>query len=209
MELTLLGHSCVLVASGALILIDPGENSMVDTHWAAANVIDAIAITHEHRDHLDTEAIGRIRHLHPDVIVVAHPVVAQLLPGIHVRTVEPGDSVLVRNTQMQVGGGIHADVFPGVPGIANLTYTIDGFYHPGDSLDIPAGDVAALALPVAGPWLKLGDAAQFLAAVAPRVAIPIHMGDVVDPAHSLDILQAAVPDGTVLARPAAGVRFTV
>ncbi len=60
----------------------------------------------------------------------------------------------------------------------NTGYVVDdgAFYHPGDSLFVPEQKVDVLGLPTSAPWLKTGEAVEFLRTVAPRVAVPIHQG---------------------------------
>ena len=48
-------------------------------------------------------------------------------------------------------------------------------YYPGDSYAVPEGvDVRVLAAPVGAPWLKIGEAMDFVLAVAPREAFGTH-----------------------------------
>ena len=47
-------------------------------------------------------------------------------------------------------------------------------YHPGDSLFVPDTRVDVLLTPVSGPWFKLGEGLDFVRAVAPQQAYPIH-----------------------------------
>ena len=55
MRLTKLGHSCVrLDKDGAILVIDPGGWS---DPAAALDGAAAVLVTHEHRDHLDADAI--------------------------------------------------------------------------------------------------------------------------------------------------------
>jgi L-ascorbate metabolism protein UlaG (beta-lactamase superfamily) len=52
---------------------------------------------------------------------------------------------------------------------------VDGTHlHPGDSLVPPADQVQVLFVPIAAPWLKIAEAIDYLHAVAPRIAVPIH-----------------------------------
>ena len=51
----------------------------------------------------------------------------------------------------------------------------DEFYYPGDSYAVPKGvDVKLLAAPLGAPWLKIGEAMDFVLAVAPRQAFGTH-----------------------------------
>ena len=58
----------------------------------------------------------------------------------------------------------------------NAGYVIgDGaFYHPGDALFVPDEDIDVLGLPAGAPWMRTGEAVDFMRAVKPRVAVPIH-----------------------------------
>ena len=46
--------------------------------------------------------------------------------------------------------------------------------HPGDALFTPGEPVDVLATPAAAPWMKISEAVDYLRAVAPTRAVPIH-----------------------------------
>jgi L-ascorbate metabolism protein UlaG (beta-lactamase superfamily) len=75
-----------------------------------------------------------------------------------------------------VVGGEHAAIYRDYPGITNSAFLIDhgAFYHPGDALFVPEQSVDVLGAPVAAPWMKTSEAVDFIRAVKPRVAVPIH-----------------------------------
>jgi len=50
----------------------------------------------------------------------------------------------------------------------------DEFYYGGDSYTVPDVPVSLLAAPVGAPWLKIGEAMDYVLAVAPRHAFPVH-----------------------------------
>jgi L-ascorbate metabolism protein UlaG (beta-lactamase superfamily) len=172
MRLTKFGHACVRVErDGAVLVIDPGTF----TDAGALAGADAVLITHEHPDHLDLDKLtglagGTTIHTHPDV--------AAKLAGLDadVRAVTAGDSFQAAGFDIRAYGGQHAVIHADVPRIANLGFLLDGtVYHPGDSLDVPAGaTVETLLVPVNAPWLKLAEAVDFVRAVAPRRAYGIH-----------------------------------
>jgi L-ascorbate metabolism protein UlaG (beta-lactamase superfamily) len=57
---------------------------------------------------------------------------------------------------------------------ANTAYLLEGdIFHPCDAF-IPPPRRVRLLLPVGGPWLKIGEAIDYLRAVEPELAIPIH-----------------------------------
>ena len=59
--------------------------------------------------------------------------------------------------------------------MTNNGYVIDErVLHPGDAFIKPPESVEVLLLPVGGPWMKVGEAIDYLRAVDPRVVIPIH-----------------------------------
>jgi L-ascorbate metabolism protein UlaG (beta-lactamase superfamily) len=172
------GHSCVLLDTGsARLLFDPGTLS---SGFEDARDLDAILITHQHPDHLDTARLPALVAENPQaaLIVDAGSVTETARLGLAAEEVMPGDTLPLGGTEVTVVGGEHAIIHPSVPVPPNAGYVVgDGaFYHPGDSLFRPAQKIDVLGLPTAAPWLKAGDAVDFLRAVAPRVAIPIHQG---------------------------------
>jgi L-ascorbate metabolism protein UlaG (beta-lactamase superfamily) len=74
-----------------------------------------------------------------------------------------------------------------LPGIWSEPAALDGadavlvthehsVYHPGDALQVPAGPVETLPVPAHGSWMKLCEAIDFVRAVRPARAFPIHDG---------------------------------
>lgn len=57
--------------------------------------------------------------------------------------------------------------------------------HPGDALFIPDEEVDVLATPAAAPWMKIAEAVDYLRAVAPRHAVPIHQGIIAPEARGI------------------------
>ena len=57
--------------------------------------------------------------------------------------------------------------------------------HPGDALCVPGEDVEVLATPAAAPWMKISEAVDYLRAVAPRHAVPIHQGIIAEEARGI------------------------
>jgi len=91
--------------------------------------------------------------------------------------------------------------------VPNNGYLIDGTtLHPGDSFTPPPGELDVLLLPTGAPWLKLSDAVDYLRAVEPRTAVPIHEAVLSRPAMHYGMFENLGPAGTtvqVLEREAA------
>ncbi|MGW0251936.1 MBL fold metallo-hydrolase [Nocardia goodfellowii] len=179
MIITHYGHACVLLELPSRdrptrILIDPGSYS---TDYAGLRDLDAILITHAHPDHLDVDGVTALVEHNPDAQLLHGPAAAVALAerGTSGRVVEPGTTVSVRGIRIIVTGGTHACIHPDLPGSENNGYLIaDTVFHPGDSFDLPPSTADTVLIPAGGPWMKIGEAIDYLRAAAPRVAIPIH-----------------------------------
>jgi L-ascorbate metabolism protein UlaG (beta-lactamase superfamily) len=177
-RITHFGHSCVLLETGSSrLLFDPGVFS---AGFEELRDLDAILITHQHFDHLDAERLPALVAANPAATLVVDPGSVEETGklGLAAERVAPGDSLTLGGAAVSVVGGEHAIIHPTVPMPPNTGYVVDhgAFYHPGDSLFVPEQRIDVLGLPTAAPWLKTGEAVDFLRAVAPRVAVPIHEG---------------------------------
>ncbi len=178
MRLTKFSHSCVrLEHDDAVLVIDPGTLSERE----ALDGVDAVLITHEHFDHLDTEALADALGKRPSVAIYTHPDVAAKLTdlGGAVNTVVAGDEFTAAGFRVRAYGGLHAIIHPDIPRVANLGFYLEDarLYHPGDSFDVPGdAQVDTLFVPVSAPWLKMSEAIEFARQVAPRRAHPLHDG---------------------------------
>lgn len=92
-----------------------------------------------------------------------------------VSAVAPGDGLSVAGFEVAVFGGVHAAIHRDIPVVANVGYLVDGtLYHPGDSYHVPDAAIDTLLVPTSGPWTKVGEAVDFVRAVAPGRLIQIH-----------------------------------
>lgn len=176
MKITKYGHACVLVEEAdARILIDPGSYSgNVD-----ATGVNAILITHNHQDHLDTGLVTAILERNPgaQVVTVAEAGKNLAEAGIAFATIEDGEEIAISGVPVRSFGKHHSYIYGEMPQCQNTGYMIaNRFYYPGDSLHVPDAQVEILALPVAGPWMKIAEAIDFAKAVNPKVVIPVHDG---------------------------------
>jgi L-ascorbate metabolism protein UlaG (beta-lactamase superfamily) len=189
MQLTHFGHSCLLArfrsdngSGDTTLLFDPGTFSH---GFEGITGLSAILITHQHPDHADTSRLGALVDANPDAALYADPQTAAQL-GDRWQPVHAGDELSINGLAVRGMGGVHAVIHPEIPLINNISYLVGDsghparLMHPGDALFIPPEPVDVLALPAAAPWLKISEAVEYLRAVKPSRAIPIHQG-VVNP----------------------------
>ncbi|MFC6091388.1 MBL fold metallo-hydrolase [Saccharothrix lopnurensis] len=198
MHIVHFGHSCLLVGTGgARLLFDPGTFS---SGFEQVTGLDAILVTHEHLDHLDADRLPGLRAANPGA-----PLFAPFdLDGA--TRVAPGDVLEVAGSTVHVLDAPHEVIHRDLPVPANVGYLVDhgAFYHPGDSLTVPAQRVDVLALPTAAPWMKVSDAADFLAAVSPRRAVPVHEALLARTEVYYRVLTGTAPAGVEVVVPTRG-----
>jgi len=164
-KITKYTHACVrLEHEGRVLVIDPGV-------WSEPRALagaDAVLVTHEHGDHID---VLRLAGLGAPVYAPETADVGKL----EVTRVSPGEEFTAAGFAVRAAGGRHAFIHGGRPDCANLGYLVDSaLYHPGDSLHVPDQPVETLLVPVHGSWLKVGEAIDFVRAVAPARTFGIH-----------------------------------
>ncbi|MDB5259657.1 MAG: metal-dependent hydrolase [Candidatus Taylorbacteria bacterium] len=180
MKITKLGHCCLIVeTSGIRIMTDPGNYS---TKQNEAKDIDVILISHEHTDHLHIESLQQVLANNPEAVVYTNSSVGKLLdaavPPIPYQIIEQGDRKEVKGASIEGFGKDHAPIYKELELVLNTGYMIDGrFFYPGDSFYVPSKSVEILALPIAGPWMKISEALGYAQAVKPKACIPVHDGN--------------------------------
>jgi L-ascorbate metabolism protein UlaG (beta-lactamase superfamily) len=198
MNLTHLGHACILVETQtSRLLFDPG----VFSSFEHLRDLDAVLISHQHPDHVDAPRLAALLADNPRARLVVDVDSVTAVPGLPEASVvvRPGDVVAIGGASVRVVGGLHAAVWGDIPGCTNAAYLVDdgAFLHPGDSFHMPEQDVDVLAVAIDAPWLKLAEAVEYVTAVRPRVAVPIHEGETTDPAKYAGMLAAFSPAGVV------------
>ena len=158
---------------GQTLLIDPGSFTLpLDELQRLVGVV----ITHEHPDHWTPEHLDRILRDAPGTPVFGPAGVVRAAEGYEITEVAPGDSVTAGDFTLRFFGGVHAEIHSSIPLIDNVGVLVDDeLYYPGDSYAVPEGvEVQTLAAPLGAPWLKIGDAIDFVLAVTPRRAFGTH-----------------------------------
>jgi L-ascorbate metabolism protein UlaG (beta-lactamase superfamily) len=174
MRVTKFEHAALtLTDQGKKLVIDPGSFTLPLTELAD---VVAVVITHEHPDHWTSDHLDRILEYAPDVPIYGPEGVAAAAAGYNITVVHPGDTVTVEPFTLEFFGGRHNVIHESIPVVDNVGVLVDGdFYYPGDSYAVPDGaNVKLLAAPVGAPWLKIGEAMDFVLAVAPRQAFATH-----------------------------------
>jgi L-ascorbate metabolism protein UlaG (beta-lactamase superfamily) len=175
MRFTKLAHAGVkLVKDGATLVIDPGT---FGPGTQALTEADAVLITHEHFDHLDTGALRTALDARPGLQVWASTAVADQLGSFRgrVQPVRHGDTFTAAGFQVSVHGQEHALSHREIPVVPNTGFLVDGeLFHPGDALTVPDEHVPTLLVPVCAPWLKSAEFVDYFREVNPRRGFAIH-----------------------------------
>ncbi|WP_127474576.1 MBL fold metallo-hydrolase [Microbacterium sulfonylureivorans] len=174
MRVTKFEHATLtLLEAGRTLVIDPGAYT---TPLIDLEDVVGIVITHEHPDHWTSEHLDRLLKAFPGTPIYGPEGVARAAAGYEVTAVHPGDTLELGPFRLEFFGGRHAVIHESIPVIDNVGVLVnDAFYYPGDSYAVPSGkDVRLLAAPVGAPWLKIGEAMDFVLAVAPRRAFGTH-----------------------------------
>jgi len=183
-----LGHASFRIdGRDAVVYIDP---------WKLRKPVpgDLVLVSHEHFDHCSTDDISAV--LKPTTVIVCSPSAQAGLKGLvgpdRLRIIGPGDEVTVGavtvravaayNTAPERQGFHPRD--KAKPRVGFMV-TIEGatVYHTGDSDGVPEMDGLApdvLLIPVGGTYtMDARQAAEAAARIGPRMAVPMHWGDIV------------------------------
>jgi len=174
MHITKHEHAALRIdEAGKSIIIDPGSFT---TPLDALTDVVAVVITHEHPDHWTASHLDRILRDAPGIPVFSTAGVAAATGDHEITIVEPGEERTVGGFTLRFFGGTHAVIHGSLPPVENLGVLVnDELYYPGDSYAVPEGvDVRTLAAPIGAPWLKIGEAMDFVLALAPRRCFGTH-----------------------------------
>jgi len=192
-RITWVGHATVLIETGdARLLTDPVLRDRV-MHLrrqvptpAHPGTVDAVLISHLHHDHLHKASLRGLSDT-----AVAPVGSSRYIPRYDVREVRVGDTVTIAGTTVEATPAWHDGrrrPGPGAKELDTLGYLVDGIWFAGDTdlnpeMEALRGRVDVALIPIWGWGPSLGPghldpagAAQAIALIAPRIAIPIHWG---------------------------------
>ena len=196
MDIIWLGHASFKIKTLELtIYIDPYVGDYDD-------VADIILMTHDHYDHADANKVKQIRTDDTEIITTA-----KLAPRFSATVMKPGDELEVKGIKIKAVRAYNTNKFrePNVPyhpkqeDMVGFIIEIEGktLYHAGDTDVIPEmkdikADIALL--PVGGTYtMDAKEASEAVALIKPRLAIPIHWGEIVgtkeDAEHFKELLE--------------------
>lgn len=177
MKIKKIGHCCLVIEINKLrILTDPGAFTSAQNKIKS---IDLVLITHEHADHFHLESLKEIVENNPNVRVISNSSVGQKIKeaGLPYEVLEGGVCLEIGGIKIEAFDCRHEEIFENVGQVPNTGYLIaDKLFYPGDSFGEIEKPVEILALPVAGPWCKIGDAIRYALKVAPQKVFPVHDG---------------------------------
>lgn len=180
---------------GLVVYIDP---------WGVTEDVpaDLIFLTHAHYDHYQPHEIGRLST--PSTKLVAPYDIARELKG-DVTPVTPGESHEVGGVKFTTVPAYNIaeerlDMHPKVNGWVGYLLELGGhtYYHAGDTDALPeleSLDTDVAMVPIGGTYtMDYQEAADFVKAMEPQVAVPMHYGFVVcSPSHAKLFRKAAEP----------------
>lgn len=174
MRIEKFGHACLLLETpNARVLVDPGTFS---AGFEQVQGLTALAFTHAHADHIDEARVPELAAANPDATIIADRGTVDVLAGLGIMAeVADPRRVFDVGERLEVIGECHAPIHDDIPVIPNVGYLFaERLFHPGDALSIPEREVEIVAVPVVAPWMRVSEGIDFLRAVSPSVAIPIH-----------------------------------
>lgn len=188
-----IGHASFRIESAVRIYLDPWKLQQTPP-------ADLILVTHGHRDHLSPEDIARIA-TPGTVIVIAAPYADQLHGDV--RPLMAGQSITVGEVAIEAVPSYNTNKpnHPRSAGNVGFIVEVGGrrIYHAGDTDLIPEMssfrcDVALL--PIGGKYtMDVEEALEAVGRIRPKVAIPMHWGDIVGSAKDAERFRSGMPEG--------------
>ncbi len=199
-KLTWLGHDGFRIQDGQVVYIDPYQIE-------GGPKADIVLVSHEHSDHCSLDDLKKI--VGPNTTIVAHIQSKSELSKLKVKEIKImrlGDKINLGDIGIEAVPAYNVNKFrepgkvfhPKEDGKLGYVLTVKGFriYHAGDTDHIPEmknirADIALL--PVSGTYVMTAqEAAEAVAAINPKVVIPMHYGAIVGSRKDAETLQTLV-----------------
>lgn len=160
---------------GVHLLTDPG----MFTREAQERLIgiDAILYTHEHQDHFHLESLRLILRNNPKAVVIANRATAMILQQANIphQVLDHEGELTVGAVSIKGFGTQHAVIHASLPLIQNTgLYIADRLWYPGDAFPQLPVHPEIIALPIAGPWMKMSDAIDYAISIKPSMCFNVH-----------------------------------
>ena len=199
-RITWLGHASFRIdGNKSTVYIDPWK-------LTEAKPADLVCITHSHFDHLSVEDVEKIRQ---QSTVIMGPADCQATFGPAFKEISPGASHTVGDVTVEAVPAYNTDkdFHPRASNWLGYIVTVDGVrvYHTGDTDVIPEmKDVQTdvVLIPVGGTYtMTVRQAVDALKSINPKVAVPMHCGDIVGTLNDRDALKAESDYSVVILDP--------
>ena len=178
MTITKIGNCCLYIEiDGVRILTDPGTYS---TEQDEVVGIDFVLISHEHADHYHLDSVRAIIKNNPEAVIITNSAVSALLAKENIphEVVAHAQDFNMKGVSLRGWGTKHVAIYKTIEDVENTGYFIGKkLFYPGDAFTLLDQPVDILALPVAGPWMKVSEALDYALAVRPKKCFPVHDGN--------------------------------
>lgn len=208
--------------AGKVIYIDPGYFGTFQLHGLPIHEFeepgDIILISHAHNDHLQPEALAKIRK--PTSFILA-PKVCEDIIDTPFCLIKPGDEIIYDGFKIQA---VHAYNTPEGHSTVKAHHKGEGvgfivqasqltFYHSGDTDFIPEmkffPPIDVAMIPIGGTYtMDVSEAAQAVLAIKPKMVIPMHFLKA-DPADLVRLLEKQSSNNVLICEPGKRVGYLV
>ena len=191
-SITWLGHDSMKIKGDKVIYIDPWKLEDAEP----ANII---LVTHEHYDHCSPPDIEKIAT--DETVIVATADSARKLKG-DVMVVKPGDTVEIDGVSIEAVPAYNTNksFHPKNSSWVGFVVTMGGkrIYHAGDTdsiSEMDSLDVDVALVPVSGTYVMTAEeAAEAVNRMKPKIAVPMHYGDIVGSEADAERFRTLVSD---------------
>lgn len=185
-----------LSGGGATVYIDPFKvpRSPIDG--------DVVICTHDHFDHCSPEDVKKVAKKSAAIVASVNCEGKIKRLGFEYKLLRPGEAVSIRGVEVKavpaynVGKQYHTRDYQGIGVVVKLAGVT--VYHAGDTDFVPEmerlkGVVDVALLPVSGVYvMDVSEAVKAALAIAPKVAIPMHYGEIVGSAGEAEAFKRAL-----------------